>query len=148
MVDETVLRGSPPLPGRTPTRGLLASLAMAGLAAAFAWHAPDANTWAAAALVAALALDGLSRMAGARVARRTGPSPRMVGMPSVVLAVGPGAGLGAVLFGFGLIVWPAGFPVLASALAGLVTMGALARLALARIVLAQIVLATPEEPEA
>ncbi len=115
---------------------------MAGLAGAFAWRAPDANGWPAAALAAALVLDGLARAAGARAARRAGPGPRLSGMPSVVLAMGPGAGLGAVLFGLGLIVWPAGFPVLASALAGLVAMGALARLALARIVLN-----APEEPE-
>ena len=144
MIDRAVSRGPVPLAkrGLLARRGLVASLAIAGLAGAFAWRAPDSNGWAAAALAAALVLDGLARAVGTRVARRAGPGPRLSGMPSVVLAFGPGAGLGAVLFGLGLVVWPAGFPVLASALAGLVAMGALARLALARIVLK-----APEEPE-
>ena len=145
MVDETFSRLSPPLRkrSRVPAPGPIAGLAMAGLAGAFAWHAPDTNGWAAGALAAALVLDAGAQFVGRRVVRRTGQGLRMVGMPSVVLAVGPGAGVGAILFGLGLAAWPAGFPVLASALAGLVAMGALARLALARIVLA-----TPREPEA
>lgn len=143
MVDEAVSRRSRSLPGQNRILGPVAGLAMAGLSVAFAWHAPEANGWAAAALLAALLLDAGARFVGRRVALRTGPAPRMVGMPSVVLAVGPGAGVGALLFGLGLVAWPAGFPVLASAFAGLVAMGAIARLALARIVLA-----TPREPDA
>ncbi|WP_244528857.1 hypothetical protein [Methylobacterium gossipiicola] len=143
VVDETVSRFSSILPRPGRLLGPLAGLIMAGLAGAFAWRAPEVNGWAAAALLAALFLDAAARLVGRRVARRIGPAPRMVGMPSVVLAVGPGAGVGAVLFGLGLAAWPAGFPVLASAMAGLIAMGALARLALARIVLA-----TPREPEA
>jgi hypothetical protein len=143
VVDETVSRLSSSPTKQDRLLGPVAGLAMAGLAGAFAWHAPETNGWAASALIAALLLDAGARLVGRRVALRTGPAPRMAGMPSVVLAVGPGAGVGAVLFGLGLVAWPAGFPVLASALAGLVAMGALARLALARIVLA-----TPREPDA
>ena len=53
----------------------------------------------------------------------------------MVLAFGPAAGLGAVLFAVALLLWPAGFPPLASALAGLIAMGAIARLVVAWIVL-------------
>lgn len=143
MVDETVSCLSNSSTRQDRILGPVAGLAMAGLASGFAWRAPETNGWAASALAAALLLDAGARLVGRRVALRTGSAPRMVGIPSVVLAVGPGAGVGALLFGLGLVAWPAGFPVLASALAGLVAMGALARLALARIVLA-----TPREPEA
>jgi hypothetical protein len=131
VVEETVSR----LSVRSAGRALLASLALAGLTVAFAWAAPERNGWAALALAVALALDGLAQAAGAWLARRGGGAPRIAGLPSVVLAFGPTAGLGAVLFGLALAVWPAGFPILASALAGLVAMGAIARLALAWIVL-------------
>jgi hypothetical protein len=131
VVEETVS----PLSVRSAGRALLASLALAGLTAAFAWAAPERNGWAALALAVALALDGLAQGAGAWLARRGGGAPRIAGLPSVVLAFGPAAGLGAVLFAVALAVWPAGFPILASALAGLIAMGAIARLALAWIVL-------------
>ena len=139
MVEETVSRSAVPLPGRA----LLASLGIAVLACAFAWQAPERNGWAALALALALGLDGLAQLAGACLARRGGGPPRIAGLPSLVLAFGPGAGLGTVLFALALLAWPAGFPPLASALAGLVTMGAIARL-----VLAWMVLRIREEPEA
>jgi hypothetical protein len=131
VVEETVSRSALPSPGRA----LLASLAIAGLAGAFAWSAPERNGWAAGALAGALILDGLAQAAGAWLARRGDGPPRIAGLPSLVLAFGPGAGLGAVLFAAALLAWPAGFPLLASALAGLVAMGAIARLVLAWIVL-------------
>lgn len=137
MVEEAVSRVRP-LPGRAA----LARLGIAVLAGAFAWHAPERNGWAALALALALGLDGLAWIAGAWLARSGGP-PRIAGLPSVVLAFGPGAGLGTILFALALLLWPTGFPIAASALAGLVAMGAIARLALAWIVLR-----TREEPEA
>ncbi|CAA2105068.1 hypothetical protein MBUL_03008 [Methylobacterium bullatum] len=130
MVEETVS----PLPARFPSRAVLASLAIAVLAGAFAWNAPERNGWAALALGGALVLDGLALLAGAWLARR-GPAPRIAGLPSLVLAFGPAAGLGAVLFTVALLLWPAGFPPLASALAGLIAMGAIARFVVAWIVL-------------
>lgn len=140
MLEQTVpRRAAAALPGGA----LLASLALAGLAGAFAWAAPDRNGWAALALALALVLDGSAQATGAWLARRGDGLPRIVGLPSLVLAFGPGSGLGAVLFAAALLVWPAGFPVLASALAGLIAMGAIARL-----VLAWIVLRIPSEPEA
>ena len=96
MVEETVSR----LSVRSAGRALLASLALAGLTVAFAWAAPERNGWAALALAVALALDGLAQAAGAWLARRWGGAPRIAGLPSVVLAFGPAAGLGAVLFGW------------------------------------------------
>ncbi|MGU3360832.1 hypothetical protein ACLBWX_10895 [Methylobacterium sp. M6A4_1b] len=131
MVEETVSRLRVPSAGRA----LLGSLALAGLTGAFAWAAPEHNGWAALALAAALVLDGLAQAAGAWLSRRGGGPPRIAGLPSLVLAFGPAAGLGAVLFAVALALWPAGFPILASAVAGLIAMGAIARLALAWIVL-------------
>ncbi|KQO62571.1 hypothetical protein [Methylobacterium sp. Leaf88] len=139
MVEETVSRPSV----RSAGRALLASLALAGLTAAFAWAAPERNGWAALALAVALALDGLAQGAGAWLARRGGGPPRIAGLPSLVLAFGPAAGLGTVPFAVALAAWPAGFPILASALAGLIAMGAIARL-----VLAWIVLRIAQDPEA
>ena len=138
LVEETVSRSAVPLPGRA----FLGSLGIAILAGAFAWQSPERNGWAALALALGLGLDGLARIAGAWLARRGG-SPPIAGLPSLGLAFGPGAGLGTVLFGLALLAWPIGFPLLASALAGLVAMGAIARLALAWIVLR-----TRDEPEA
>lgn len=130
MVEETLSHRPAPSPGRA----VLASLAIAGLAFAFAWTMPERNGWPALALGGALLLDGLALLAGALLARR-GPTPRIAGLPSVVLAFGPAAGLGAALFAVALLLWPAGFPPLASALAGLIAMGAIARLVVAWIVL-------------
>ena len=131
MLEETVPPRAVPLPGRV----LLAWCGIAGLAGAFAWHAPERNGWAALALALGLALDGLARIADAWLARRDGGPPRIAGLPSLVLAFGPGTRLGTLLFALALLAWPAGFPLLASGLAGLIAMGAVARLALAWIVL-------------
>ncbi|MEA1834214.1 hypothetical protein U8607_19155 [Methylobacterium durans] len=114
---------------------------LAGLALALGWHAPEANGWAAAALLASLVLDAAGRLAAARAgrdgalaARLRGPS---LGLPSLVLGLGSGPGLacGTLILGVALLVRPDAFPLLGSLLAGLVAIGACARLALARIVL-------------
>lgn len=106
-------------------------LAVAGLAA---WRAPSANLLPAAALATALILDAAGRIGAAAIARRPGPDPRLSGLPSLVLGVG--GTLGLLAGGAALLLFPRAVPVLASALAGLVAIGALARLALIRIVLA------------
>ncbi|MCJ2007244.1 hypothetical protein MKK70_22785 [Methylobacterium sp. E-041] len=106
-------------------------LALAGFSA---WRDPAANLLPAAALAAALILDGTGRIAAAVIAGRAGPDPRLAGLPSLVLGVGGTVGL--VAGAAALLVFPRAVPVLASALAGLVAIGALARLALIRIVLA------------
>lgn len=143
MADETVPRRPARALGRDSIRFLAGPVAIAVLAAAFAWTGPERNAWAAAAVAGALVLDGLAQAAGALLARRGTRVPRLAGPPSLVLPLRPGTGLAAALFASALALWPAGFPVLASALAGLIAMGAIARLALARVVLAG-----PEEPEA
>ncbi|WP_375465720.1 hypothetical protein [uncultured Methylobacterium sp.] len=117
------------------TPGIAHAAAWAGLlgiALLRAWQDPAA-VCPAAALAAALVLDGAGRLAAAGLAPRNGPDPRLSGLPSLVLGAGdiPGLTLGAVA----LMLVPHAVPVLASALAGLLAIGALARLALIRLVL-------------
>ena len=109
---------------------------LAGLALLFTWLAPGPNAWPAGALLGALLLDAVSRAVAAEVARRGGIEAGLRGLPSLVVGLGSGAGLAiaALAAAFALLASPAAFPVLASALAGLVAIGACARLALARIV--------------
>ena len=128
------------LPGsaRAHAAAWTALLALAGL---LAWRDPGANLPPAAALAAALILDGAARIAARLIAGRAGPDPRLSGLPSLVLGVGGTVGLLA--GGSALLLFPHAVPVTASALAGLVAIGALARLALIRIVLA-----LPEEDRA
>lgn len=121
------------LPGPS-LRAALGIAAVGFVAGFFAWQAPHRNGWAAGGLVAALFLEVAGLIAGAALARR-GISPRIAGLRSLVLSLGQGGGLGGGLFLAGLVVWPQGFPLLATVLAGLVGMAATARLALARIVL-------------
>ncbi|KAB1071789.1 hypothetical protein [Methylobacterium planeticum] len=115
----------------------LGHAALAGLALLFGWLAPERNAWAAAALLGALLLDALARAAAAHAARRGGIAARLRGLPSLVLGLGSGVGLAgaAAAAALALLAWPPAFPLLASALAGLVAIGACARLAFARIVL-------------
>ena len=113
--------------------------ALLALAGFLAWRDPGTNLPPAAALAAALILDGGARIAAARIAAirvagLAGPDPRLSGLPSLVLGVGGAVGLLA--GGAALLLFPRAVPVLASALAGLIAIGALARLALIRIVLA------------
>jgi hypothetical protein len=140
MVDQTLPRPGflgllrrAVLPGPT-SRAALGIAALGLVAAFFAWAAPHRNGWAAGGLGAALALEGAGLIAGAVLARR-GIAPRIAGLRSLVLSLGQGGGLGGGMFLVGLVVWPQGFPLLATILAGLVGMAAIARLALARIVL-------------
>ena len=117
--------------------------ALLALAGFLAWRNPGTDLPPAAALAAALILDGGGRIAAIRVAGLAGPDPRLSGLPSLVLGVGGAVGLLA--GGAALLLFPRAVPVLASALAGLIAIGALARLALIRIVLA-LPGAEPDEP--
>lgn len=121
-------------------RGTVAVLAHAvawagllALAVLFAWRNPGPNLYPAAALGFSLLLDGAGRIAGDAIARRAGPDPRLSGLPSLVLGIGGTIGLLAATAA--LLLFPRAVPVLASALAGLFAIGALARLALIRVVL-------------
>lgn len=134
MVDKT-LAASVPASRKTAVGAVLAGLGLAALAIAYAWADAEANAWAAAALIAALGLDVLGRIAG-RSALGRSPAPRGVALPSLVLASERGLLAVAFLFVAGLLFWQDGFAVLASLLAGLLAMGGIARLAIARVVLA------------
>ncbi|WP_060772099.1 hypothetical protein [Methylobacterium sp. AMS5] len=106
------------------------------LALAFAWWDPAQNRWPALALVMALGLDTAARIAARAVRQRTGVETEIRGLPSPILALGNAAWIAAVVVAVAAGLRPALFPLLASALAGLVAMGACARLALARMVVA------------
>lgn len=112
----------------------LGSVLMLVLALAFAWWDPAQNRWPALALVMALGLDTAARIAARAVRQRTGVETEIRGLPSPILALGNAAWIAAVVVAVAAGLRPALFPLLASALAGLVAMGACARLALARMV--------------
>lgn len=162
MVDETLAAPARPIPAKpmpaksippkpmpasraTTIGALVAEIGLAALALSFVWSEPARNTWAAAALVAGLCLDGLGRIVG-RIALSRVPVARpgllssvvipSVVIPSVILASERGLLAAAFLFAIVLVVWPNGFPIFASVLAGLLAMGGLARLAIARAVTA------------
>ena len=116
-------------------RFALGALAVMAVSGAFAAAAPAQNLWPGAALAAATALDATSRLAAHAAARRTGLDVALSALPSVVAAIERGPAVGALAMAAALVV-PSAFAWLASGLAGLVAMGALARLALAYAVLA------------
>ncbi|TFZ58850.1 hypothetical protein E4V01_09770 [Methylorubrum sp. Q1] len=120
----------PPL-AAGPALGSVLTLA---LALAFAWWDPAQNRWPALALVMGLGLDTAARIAARAVRQRTGVETEIRGLPSPILALGNAAWIAAVVVAVAAGLRPALFPLLASALAGLVAMGACARLALARMV--------------
>ncbi|KMO37331.1 hypothetical protein VQ02_13560 [Methylobacterium variabile] len=98
------------------------------LALALAWRAPG---WPAAALVAALLLEVAAVRVTALAAARTGTALPGLDLRSLVLAGGRAADtLAAVAFA-AMILLPDRLPLLASALAGLTAMGAVARASLA-----------------
>lgn len=127
---ETARPDRPPLAAVTA----LGTLLTLGLALAAAWWNPAQNRWAALALVLALAVDAAARIVARAVRQRTGVETEVRGLPSPMLALGNATGIGALVVA-GLSAWrPDLFPLLASALAGLVAMGGVARFALARMV--------------
>ncbi|MFC6388179.1 hypothetical protein [Methylorubrum zatmanii] len=131
----SALRGSPS--GRLPLLPGTALGAVLTLAPAllFAWRDPVPNRWPALALVLALVLDAAARIAARAVRQRTGVETEFRGLPSPMLALGNATWIGGAIMAVGAGLRPDLFPLLACALAGLVAMGALARIALARMVI-------------
>jgi len=123
-------------PDRAPIMAgtALGTVLTLGLALVFAYVDPDRNRWPALALVLALALDVAARIIARAVRQRTGVETELRGLRSPVLVLGNAMGIGAALVAVVAGLRPELFPLLASALAGLVAMGACARLALARMV--------------
>lgn len=120
-------------------RATLARAALLALCVAFAGWDPPHNAWAAVALVAVLGLDGLASAAARRADEGRDALTPVPDLPStirrsVVLAFSPEALYGVAAFAAAMLACPARFPLLASALAGLIAIGAVARLALAWIV--------------
>lgn len=100
----------------------------AALALALAWRAPG---WPAAAFVAALLLEVAAGRLTVLAAARTGIAPPSLDLHTLVLAGGRGADVVAALAVAAMILVPGQLPVIASALAGLTAMGAIARISLA-----------------
>ncbi len=98
------------------------------LALGLAWRAPGGP---AAALVAALLLEVAVARLTAWAAARTGTALPGLDLHSLILAGGAGADLLAGAGLAALILWPDRLALVASALAGLTAMGAIARASLA-----------------
>lgn len=101
----------------------------------FAWWHPAQNAWPAFALGVALALDAAARLAVRLAQARAGVDAEFRGVASPLLMLGNAVWLGGLLVALGGWLRPDLFPLLASTLAGLVAMGACARLALVRAVI-------------
>lgn len=123
-------------PDRAPiTAGTVLGIVLTlGLALVFAYGNPAQNRWPALALVLALGLDAAARIVARAVRQRTGVETEFHALPSPMLALGNATWIGAAVVAVASGLRPDLFPLLASALAGLVAMGACARLALARMV--------------
>ncbi|AWN45860.1 hypothetical protein DK419_05620 [Methylobacterium terrae] len=100
----------------------------AALAVALAWRMPG---WPAAALVAALLLEVAAGRLTALAAARTGIALPGLDLHTLVLAGGRAADVVAALAVAAMILLPERQPLIASALAGLTAMGAIARASLA-----------------
>ncbi|GJE55444.1 hypothetical protein EKPJFOCH_1935 [Methylobacterium thuringiense] len=114
---------------------LMGSGVLLALTALFVWKAPAMNGPAGVALAVAVALDAASRLAAEAASRRSGVELAMRGLPSLVLPLGAAPGLAAAILAVLPLLGPGRFPVVASLIAGMVAMGALARLSLTRSVL-------------
>lgn len=111
----------------------LAALGLAWFALALAWKGPAAAAYAAGCLVAALALDAGSRVVLGWTTRRSDAGALAIRRPpSLVLPLGDLPRLAAIGLGLALSP-PEAVPVVAGAGAGIVAIGALARLAMARV---------------
>ncbi|MCF4126626.1 hypothetical protein [Methylobacterium sp. SyP6R] len=102
------------------------------LALALAWRAPGGP---AAALSAALLVEIAVARLTAVAAARTGTAMPGLDPHSLILAGGRGADIVAGAGLAALILWPDRLPLIASALAGLTAMGAIARASLALAVM-------------
>lgn len=128
----------PPLPDAL--RALLGPVLALAPLMPFAWWDPARNAWAFVAVAAALLFDAAAR----RVVRamqasrdpRPGAPADFRGVASPLLLLGNAVWLGGMGVAAGAWLRPDLFPLLASALAGLVAMGACARLSLVRTVIA------------
>ncbi|TNC10750.1 hypothetical protein FF100_21575 [Methylobacterium terricola] len=100
----------------------------AALALALVWRAPGGP---AAALVAALLLEMAAGRLTILLAARTGTALPGPDLHSLILAGGKGADLVAAAAFAAMILWPDRLAPIASALAGLTAMGAIARASLA-----------------
>ncbi|GEP09399.1 hypothetical protein [Methylobacterium gnaphalii] len=115
----------------------LGSAALLAVTAGFLSQAPVSNGPASLALAAAIALDAASRLAAAALSRRCGLALAMGGLPSLVLPLGAMPGLAAAILVLLPLLGGGRFPVVASLIAGLIAMGALARLSFIRSVLSR-----------
>jgi hypothetical protein len=118
-------------PALSDALGLLVTLSVA---LAFAWWHPAQNTWAALALILALGLDTVARVVVRMVQARLGVAAEFQGVTSPLLMLGNAIWIGGLLVALGGWLRPGLFPLMACTLAGLVAMGACARIALARMV--------------
>lgn len=98
---------------------------------AFALRDPAAFAVPAAVLLFAFYVNGASFLAFAAVAAKRGLSGSPRGVKSIYFTAGLMEGTETILFFAAMILWPAGFPVLAYAFAGLTLMSALVRVMLA-----------------
>jgi phosphatidylglycerophosphate synthase len=98
---------------------------------AFALRDPAANALAAAVLLFAFYVNGATFLAFAAVAAKRGLETSVRGVKSIYFTIGLAEGTETVLAFAVMILWPAYFPIIAAAFAGLTLMGAVARVALA-----------------
>ena len=98
---------------------------------AFALRDPAQNAVPAAVLLFAFYVNGASVLAFAAVAAKRGLENGVWADKSIYFTAGLAEGTETILFFCAMILWPAWFPVLAHAFAGLTLMSALARVALA-----------------
>ncbi|MFG5121366.1 hypothetical protein [Methylorubrum sp. POS3] len=119
---------------RPPLSDAIGSLVTVAVALLFAWWHPAQNRWAALGLILAVLLDAGARVIVRLVKARTGVSADFQGVASPLLMLGRAVWIGGLLVAGGSWLRPDLFPLLACTLAGLVAMGACARIASARMV--------------
>jgi phosphatidylglycerophosphate synthase len=98
---------------------------------AFAFRDPSSNGLPAAVLLFSFYVNGASFLAFAAVAAKRGLTSEVRGVKSIYFTVGLAEGTETILAFALMILFPAWFPVLAYAFAGLTLVGALARVMLA-----------------
>lgn len=98
---------------------------------AFALASPPANALAAAALLAAIVLNGSAFLAFSVMAERRGLETRAQGQKSLYYIAGLAEGAETIAAFIAMMLWPAHFPLIAWGFAALCLCSALARIALA-----------------
>jgi phosphatidylglycerophosphate synthase len=98
---------------------------------AFAVRDPGANALTAAVLLFSFYVNGATFLAFAAMAAKRGLETSIRGVKSIYFTVGLAEGTETVLAFVAMILWPARFPLIAAAFAGLTMMGAVARVTLA-----------------